>query len=279
MVVSSEDSQSKIPLDDIGVVLVTGRGATYTNSLLTSLANRCVPLVICNEKFMPVAWIWPIEGHHTQALHMRAQIEASKPVCKQIWREIVRAKITQQAAVVDYVGGVGKALQVQVKRVRSGDPENVESQVARKYWPILFGSSFRRRPREGEINGLLNYGYAVLRAASARAVVASGLHPSIGVHHSNRYDTMQLVDDLMEPFRPMVDASVYSLVSNGKTELDTEAKKTLALTVNLDMQTSSGTTPMSTCVLRLAQSVAHSFVSKTIELELPHKPTPLEISL
>lgn len=278
MVVSSQDGDSKIPLDDIGVVLVSGRGATYTNSLLTALAQRCVPLVICSENFMPVAWVWPIEGHHIQAHHMRAQFEASKPICKQIWQAIVRAKISQQAAVVDYVRGSGKALELHAKRVRSGDPENVESQVARKYWPILFGPTFRRRRSAGQINGLLNYGYAVLRAASARAVVSSGLHPSIGVHHSNRYDAMQLADDLMEPFRPMVDATVFSIVRNGKTVLDSDAKRTLAQIVNLDMQTSFGTTPIATCVLRLAQSVAHSFVSKTVNLELPYKATPLEIS-
>lgn len=276
MVVSSQDGDSKIPLDDIGVVLVSGRGATYTNSLLTALAQRCVPLVICSENFIPVAWIWPIEGHHIQAHHIRAQIETSKPICKQIWRDIVRAKITQQAAVVESIRGTGKALQLQAKRVRSGDPENVESQVARKYWPILFGTTFRRRRSAGQINGLLNYGYAILRSASARAVVASGLHPSIGLHHSNRYDSLQLADDLMEPFRPMVDATVYSIVRNGKTELDSEAKRMLAKILNLDMQTSFGTTPVATCVLRLAQSVAHSFVSKTVDLELPYKATPLE---
>ena len=277
MVVSFQEEEVRMPLDDIGVVIVSGRGASYTNSLLVSLAERCVPLVICNTRYVPTAWLWPIEGHHTQARCMRAQIDAPKPLCKQIWRDLIRTKISLQSAVADYAGGAGKALLSHSKRVKSGDPENVEAQVARKYWPILFGTEFRRRRSGGKENALLNYGYTVLRAVSARSVVASGLHPSVGIHHSNRYDAMQLADDLMEPFRPMIDAAVVKLVREGRLELCTETKRVLALAVNRDMNTSFGTSPLSTCVLRLAQSVAHSFVSRSLTLELPYKPTHLEI--
>ena len=277
MQVSSEEDQHRFVLDDIGLVLVSGRGTTYTNSLLVALSERNIPVVICNLQFLPVAWLWPLSGHHTQARNISAQIEAPQPLNKRLWQEIVRSKISIQSAIVDFVGGPGDALQSQAKRVRSGDPENVEAQVARRYWPLLFGPSFRRRRSNGEVNMFLNYGYTVLRACTARAIVSSGLHPSIGIHHSNQYNDFRLADDLVEPFRPLVDVTVHQLIAAGHSEMCNEAKKSLAMTVNREISTDIGMTPVSSSILKLGQSVARSFREKSVQLDLPKKPNPIEI--
>ena len=176
----------RVPLDDIAVLLCNARGLTYSNGLMTELARRGVGVVLCGPNYLPVAWLWPLEGHHVQALRMRCQLEASKPLCKRLWQSIVRAKIVQQHNTLDLLDIPGGSLKSMVRRVRSGDPDNVEAQAARRYWPMLFGSDFRR-DRFGDMpNPLLNYGYTVLRAAVARAIVSAGLHPSLGIHHHNR---------------------------------------------------------------------------------------------
>ena len=279
MTISAEGEEiGRVPLDDIGVVLVTGRGAAYTNNLLVALAERGIALVVCAPNYLPMAWLWPVEGHHVQAERMAAQIEATRPMGKRLWRDVVRAKIEQQTAVLDILGqpsgGVGNLM----RKIRSGDSDNIEAQAARRYWPLAFGKDFRRNKEASGANAFLNYGYTVLRAATARAIVTSGLHPSIGIHHSNRYDHLRLADDLMEPFRPFVDLMVISLIERGVTDVTTEAKRDLALVLSHDLPTKAGTTPISSCLFRLAQSLAQSYLTRHAGLELPLKARPLDLS-
>ena len=263
------DEEGRVPLDDIGVLICNARGLTYSNGLMTELARRGVGVVLCGPSYLPVAWLWPLEGHHVQALRMRCQLEASKPLRKRLWQSIIRAKITQQNNTLDLLEVSGGDLKSLVRRVKSGDPDNVEAQAARRYWPMLFGTGFRR-DRFGEMpNPLLNYGYTVLRAAAARAVVSAGLHPSLGIHHHNRTNPMCLVDDLMEPFRPLVDYAVAHLVRSGCEEVTTEAKRALAGILTTDMNTDRGASPLQTCLERAAQSLAQSFEDKTISLTFP----------
>ena len=258
MTVSKEGAEEgRIPLDDVGVLLCSGRGLTYSNSLMTELANRGAGVVLCGSDHLPAAWLWPLVGHHVQALRMRRQLEASLPMCKRLWQSVVKAKIGQQARVLEMLGGSGADLGALARRVRSGDPENVEAQAARRYWSLLMGSYFRRDRFGGTANPFLNYGYTVLRAAVARSVVAAGLHPSIGIHHSNRSNAMCLVDDLMEPFRPLVDYRVAGLMSGGLEDLTTGARRALAEVLAMDMATDRGATPLQTCLERAAQSLAH----------------------
>ena len=219
---SAEDG--RVPLDDIGVLLCNARGLTYSNDLLTELARRGAAVVLCGANYLPVAWIWPLDGNHIQALRMRSQLEASLPLRKRLWQTMVRTKIEQQKTVLEMLGRSAGGLGDLARRVKSGDPDNMEAQAARRYWPRLFDADFQRE-RFGEMpNPLLNYGYTVLRAAMARAVTAAGLHPSLGVHHHNRYDSMCLVDDLMEPFRPAVDYVAVRLVESGCAEVDLGGK-------------------------------------------------------
>jgi CRISPR-associated protein Cas1 len=161
------------------------------------------------------------------------------------------------------------------RRVGSGDPDNMEAQAARRYWPLLFGEAFRRDREEPAINGMLNYGYAVLRAATARAVCSAGLHPAIGLNHKS--EDMALIDDLMEPFRPMVDLLVSRARDAGHQGVTRDTKRYLASVASLDMQTERGRTPVFTCMERLAQSLARSCERRKAELEFPLAPLPLEL--
>ena len=273
MTVSADGVEDgRVPLDDIGVLLCNARGLTYSNDLLVELAKRGAAVVLCGRNYLPVAWIWPLEGHHIQALRMRCQLEASLPLRKRLWQATVKAKIGQQKRIaLEMLGKPDGRLDELARRVKSGDPDNMEAQAARRYWPLLFGPDFQRE-RFGEMpNPLLNYGYTVLRAATARAVAAAGLHPSLGIHHHNRYDAMCLVDDLMEPFRPAVDYTVARLVESGCGEVTSEAKRALVGTLAADMRTERGTTPLETCLERAAQSLAQSFEDKRPALTFPDR--------
>ena len=263
---------ARVPLDDIGVLLCNARGLSYSNDLMTELARRGVAVVLCGTNYLPTAWLWPLEGHHVQAMRMRCQLEASLPLRKRLWQHIVREKIAQQSNVLELLQLNSGSVKAMARRVRSGDPDNVEAQAARKYWPLLFGDDFRRDRYGGGPNPFLNYGYTVLRAAVARAVVAAGLHPSLGIHHHNRLNPMCMVDDLMEPFRPFVDYTSVRLVAESKKELTPESKQALAEVLTLDMHTERGTTPLQTCIERAAQSLAQSFEAGKPSLVFPDRP-------
>lgn len=277
MVVEADHKEiGRVPLEDIGAVIANAHGITYSNNLLIALAERGAGVVLCGANHHPVAWVWPLVGHHAQAARMRAQLEATRPLGKRLWQIVVQAKIEQQTAVLEAAGRRGSGLRLLARQVKSGDPGNLEGQAARRYWPLLFGPDFRRDRFLGGANALLNYGYTVLRSATARAVVGAGLHPSLGIHHRNRNDDMCLVDDLMEPFRPIVDLAVTRLVMSGIEDVTADAKRTLAGLTAADMRTSQGTTPLGTCLERLAASLGQAYESGEAKLDLPLAPLPLE---
>ncbi|MEA1674364.1 type II CRISPR-associated endonuclease Cas1 [Nitrospirillum sp. BR 11163] len=271
------DEVGRVPLDDVEAVIASARALTFSANLLQALAERGVGLVVCGTNHQPVSVLMPVVGHHAQAGRVRDQIEAGKPLTKRLWQGLVRAKVENQGAVLARMGVPHGAFAALARAVRSGDPDNVEAQAARRYWPLLMGADFRRDTDAGGANALLNYGYAVLRGAVARAVLAAGLHPSIGVHHANRGNPLCLVDDVMEPFRPLVDALVVDLVRQGVDQVTPEAKRQLAALLLMDMATSRGTTPLATCIVRLATSLALAFETGQPDLELPLTPLPLDL--
>ena len=203
-----------LPMEDLGVVIVDDGRALYTQAVFWGLLEAGATVLITGRDHLPVGMMLPLEGHHAQTERHRAQAQASEPMRKQTWQAIVRAKITQQAAVLSYFNGNSAGLGTMVRRVRSGDPENLEAQAAQRYWPLLFGRGFHRDREAEGVNALLNYAYAVLRAALARAIVAAGLIPSLGVHHRHRNNPFCLADDLLEPYRPYVDWRVRLVVDN-----------------------------------------------------------------
>ncbi len=268
----------QVPLDDIGAVIGNAHGLSYTNNLLVSLAERGAPFVLCGSNHNAVGMLLSIDGNYEQAKRMEAQIAASLPTHKRMWAAVVRSKLEQQAAALVATGSPDAPLTALVGKVRSGDPDNIEAQGARRYWGLLFGESFRRDQGGGGLNAMLNYGYTVLRACMARAVIAAGLHPSIGLHHSNDSNAMRLVDDLMEPFRPVVDLKVWQLSRNNEREVSPESKRAIVRTLYDDMQTAIGATPVTVCMQRLAVSLAQVYLGEREKLDLPLPGLPLSLA-
>jgi CRISP-associated protein Cas1 len=281
MVVTDTEGERKelgqVPLDDIAAVIANAHGLSYTNSLLVALGERGAPFVLCAANHNAVGMLMPIDGNYQQAKRFDAQIDAGKPLRKRLWAEVIKSKLQQQAATLEAAGEPTAPLSALVAKVRSGDPENIEAQGARRYWTLLMGDDFRRDQNAGGTNGLLNYGYTVLRAATARAVVAAGLHPTLGLHHSNEGNAMRLVDDVMEPFRPMIDLKVWQLARKGEDEVAPDTKRALVHTLYEDMQTSAGATPVMVCMQRLATSLAQVYLGERDKLDLPLPGLPLSL--
>jgi len=259
----------RVPLDDIAAVLVHAHGITYSNNLIVELAARNAPFIACSANHFPVAWLLPIEGRHDQGARLRAQWQTPRPVMKRLWRDLVVAKIKAQASLLLHLGERGGAgIRTMAARVRSGDPDNVEAQAARRYWPLLFGDDFRRDRTADGANALLNYGYTVLRAAVARAITGAGLHPTIGLDHANRGNAFALADDLMEPFRPVVDGLVKALMAEGENGVSRNAKERLAQIIAIDMRLADSISPLSIALSRLALSMARIFETGEGKLDL-----------
>ena len=268
----------QVPLDDIAAVIANAHGLSYTNNLLVALAERGVPFVLCAANHNAVGMLLAIEGNFEQSRRIEAQIAANQPTHKRLWAAVVRSKLEQQAAALEAAGAPPAPLAALVRKVKSGDPENIEAQGARRYWSLLFGENFKRDQNGAGLNALLNYGYTVLRSATARAVIAAGLHPGIGLHHSNDNNAMRLVDDLMEPFRPMIDLKVWQLWRNGELSVSPETKRALVRTLYDDMQSNVGATPVMVCVQRLATSIAQIYLGQRSTPDLPLPGLPLALS-
>ena len=263
------DEVGRVPLDDIAAVIANAHGITYTNNLLVSLAARNAPFVICGPNHAPAGLLWPVEGNHRQAARMDAQIAAPPALRRRLWRDIVRAKLSFQADALARVGRPPAPVAALVAKVKPGDPDNLEGLAARRYWALMFGPAFRRDRKGGGANAQLNYGYTVLRSAVARAVMGAGLHPTLAIHHRNRGNPMRLVDDLMEPFRALVDLAVLQLQEEGETEVTPAVKRTLANVPYWDLHSRAGTTPLMTCLERLTSSLGQIYEGERNTLDMP----------
>ncbi|GJQ29523.1 MAG: CRISPR-associated endonuclease Cas1 [Phycisphaerae bacterium] len=218
------------PINEVAVAVLASQRVTCTLPVLDALMSAGAAVVVCNDAMHPSGLMLPLAGHFQQTRRMIAQATAKLPVKKQLWRQIVVAKVQAQGSLLRLRNGDDGGMVALARRVRSGDPENIEAQAAQRYWPLLFNDAgFLRRRFAPDQNRLLNYGYAVLRAAVGRALVASGLHPSLGVHHTGRENAFCLADDLMEPYRPVIDGVVVEVVgeTGEDTPLDPRTKERL----------------------------------------------------
>lgn len=220
------EEKRTVPIEDIGYVILEHQQTSITLPLINALSDNNVAVVFCGENRMPNAMLMNLDSNTTQGESYRAQIDASEPLKKGIWKQVIEAKIRNQAALLNKLGKDGDKLKPYYMNVKSGDADNREGIAAKIYWSELFGKSFVRHRDGIEPNNLLNYGYTLLRAAVARALMGSGLFPAFGIFHRNRNNAFPLADDIMEPYRPYVDEIVYNMYSNGETELnkDTKAK-------------------------------------------------------
>lgn len=267
LIVEIPDSGEKtsVFLGDIAVILISHQATVISHSVLTGIAEYGGILVACGANYMPMGLYIPCVGNGLQTERTLLQVAASTPTLKRAWQQIVQAKLRMQAQLLEDVIGKDAGLYSMALQVNSGDVDNKEAQAAKRYWRYLFGENFRRDPALNDsINVCLNYGYAVIRAIVAKAVIATGLHPSFGLFHRNRYNPFCLADDLMEPFRPVVDREVFRLHQNRVryNELTKELKKSLVEAVKTDYYIADKCYSIFDASLQLAQSLV-VFYSKT----------------
>ena len=263
------DNKMTIPIEDIGVVIIENQQVSITIPLMNALIEGNVQVVVCNDRGMPSAMLQSFESNNLQGENLRNQMNAGEVLKKQLWKRIVEAKIRNQAALLNKVGQEGDILKQYYRNVKSGDSDNREGIAARVYFSELFGESFIRDRTLPGINALLNYGYTILRAATARALVSSGLLPAIGIFHHNRSNAFPLADDIMEPYRPYVDEIVYALSMQGKMELTKDVKADLIQVLYADTQFSKVIRPLSVGLTFTSSSLSNCFAKEQKRLSLP----------
>ena len=263
------DNKVTIPIEDIGVVIIEHQQVSITIPLMNALVEGNVQVVMCNNRGMPSAMLQSFEGNNLQGENLRNQMGAGEVLKKQLWKQIVEAKIRNQAALLNKVGQEGDRLKQYYQNVKSGDTDNREGIAARIYFSELFGESFLRDRTVPGINALLNYGYAILRAATARALVSSGLLPAIGIFHHNRSNAFPLADDVMEPYRPYVDEIVYDMALQAKLDLTKDVKAELINVLYADTQFSRVTRPLCVGLTLTTASLSKCFAKEQTKLSLP----------
>jgi CRISPR-associated protein Cas1 len=263
------ESIRTIPVEDIGVVVLDNKQITLTHGLIEALLENNCALITCDSSRMPVGLMLPLCGNTTQNERFRDQLNASLPLKKQLWQQTVQAKIANQAAVLkECRNREVRNMLKWANDVRSGDTDHLEARAAAYYWANLFKDF--KRSREGEPpNNLLNYGYAILRAVVARGLVSSGLLPTLGIHHHNRYNAYCLADDIMEPYRPYVDKLVVEMFDNGVVELDKDAKSGLLSIPMIDTVLNGQRSPLMIAVGLTTSSLYKCFNGENRKITYP----------
>jgi CRISPR-associated protein Cas1 len=263
-----------IPIEDIGVLVLDNQQICITQGLIQQLIENNVAIIHCNFTHHPIGLVLPMEGNNVQSQRFRVQIEASEPLKKQLWQQVVSAKIRNQAFLLKTSEKPYNTLERMASMVRSGDTENLEAQAAVYYWSRIFDETLQfRRGREGNYpNNMLNYGYAILRATIARALVGAGLLPTLGIHHTNKYNAFCLADDMMEAYRPFVDKIVLDLVKENKglnEELDKPTKAKLLEIITTDVWLDDERSPLMNATHRTATSLYKCYAGQSRKLLLP----------
>lgn len=262
-------TKTTVPIEDIGIVVLDHQQITITHGVLEALLENNSAVITCDSCRMPVGLLLPLCGNTTQNERFRAQLDASLPLQKQLWQQTIRAKIENQAAVLTECRGCDvRNMMRWVEDVRSGDADNLEARAAVYYWANMFNDF--RRDRDGDPpNNLLNYGYAILRAIVARGLVASGLMPTLGIHHHNRYNAYCLADDIMEPYRPYVDRLVVELYDSGAEELSQSVKAKLLSIPVLDVVINGQRSPLMVAVGQTTASLYKCFSGESRKILYP----------
>ena len=271
-----KESVRTIPIEDIGIMILDHQRITITQGLIAALLDNNTALISCSDKRMPTGMLLPLQGNTVYSERFRQQIDASIPLKKQLWQQTVKAKIENQAAILSQhtLKSVAR-MYVMAKDVKSGDPDNYEAQAAVYYWKNIFADmpSFIRDPDGTPPNNLLNYGYAILRATVARALVASGLLPVEGIHHHNRYNAFCLADDIMEPYRPYVDKLVIEIISKYDElpdSLTINMKSDLLSIPIIDVSIGGKKRPLMIAVSETTASLAKCFSGELRKISYPN---------
>jgi CRISPR-associated protein Cas1 len=268
-----KESKKSIPIEDIGIVILDNQQITITHGCIGALLENNVAIITCNQSRLPTGMMLPFDGHNTQSERFRYQIDASQPLKKQLWQQTTQAKILNQASVLFNRGIACENMIHLAKSVRSGDPDNYEGRAAAYYWKNVFPKKLDFfRGREGDPpNNLLNYGYAILRAIVARGLVCSGLLPTLGIHHRNKYNAYCLADDIMEPYRPYVDEIVLGIIDRGENflELGTSIKTQLLGIATVDVHFDKNRSPLMVGMQSTTSSLAKCYEGTIRRINYP----------
>ncbi len=274
-----EQAVRTFPVEDIGVVILDNKQVTITHALMDALLQNNCALITCDQRSMPSGLFLPLSKHTLQGERFAFQIEASLPLKKQLWQQTIRQKILNQSAILQKVSLVeSRCMETWAKDVRSGDFDNLEARAAAYYWKNVFVpwgiKDFVRGRDEAPPNNLLNYGYAILRAIVARALVGSGLLPTLGIHHHNRYNAYPLADDIMEPYRPFVDKKVIEIIKSGVdySELNRDIKGTLFTLPTTDVIINEQRSPLMIAASTTTASLAKCYSGESRKLIYPEMP-------
>ena len=259
----------QVALDDILTVIVSVPGCLISTVLVDYLSQRNIPLVVCGNNYFPTSFTLPIQGFGRQFQIMHSQAAISEPKRKRAWQKIVQAKIENQAQLLKNIGVKSHSLTRLIRKVKSGDPENVEAQAARFYWQKLFGDGFRRNRRDPGLNAALNYVYTVVRACVARGVSSAGLHPSFSLHHKNPQNPLNLVDDLIEPFRPIADFHLWKTGLCDVMDITPSIKTYLSSIVIQPVPLGNQSSPLSLAAAKMCRSYAMYCLGETREIIMP----------
>lgn len=260
---SEEDMVRTVPIEDLGVIILDNKQITITQGLIEALLENNCALITCDSRRMPVGLMLPLAGNTIQNERFRSQLDSSLPLRKQLWQQTIESKIRNQAAVLKYVTGQEhKNMLKWSDSVRSGDADNMEARAAVYYWKTIFPNDpcfIRDREDEGA-NALLNYGYAILRAVVARALVGAGLLPTLGIHHHNRYNAYCLADDIMEPYRPYVDKLVVEMLEDGAEDKLNATNKVKLLNIPvIEVKINEKRSPLMIAVSQTVSSLVKCF--------------------
>ena len=263
---------NKVPVEDVGVIVLDHPELIYSQAVMQKLLANNTAVIYCDEKHHPSGLLLPLCGHSVQNERFRQQVLAKKPLQKQLWQQTVQAKIRNQALMLHYYNLPHEPLLRFWKQVRSGDSTNLEARAARHYWQHVFSPLPFRRDRFGDApNNLLNYGYAILRAAVARALVCSGLLPTLGIHHHNRYNAYCLADDIMEPYRPVIDNTVKQMIAKypDSSILTKPMKAQLLQTLTHDVRVNGEVSPLLVALNKTTTSLVACFANERDEISYP----------
>ena len=269
-----KETTRTIPIEDIGVVVLDNRQITLTHGLLEALLENNCAVITCDSKGMPVGLLLPLYGNTTQNERFRRQIDASLPLKKQLWQQTVKTKISNQAAILSRHSTENtRCMSIWVNEVKSGDTDNMEARAAAFYWKVLLRDipGFTRDKDGIPPSNLLNYGYAILRAIVARALVCSGLLPTLGIHHHNRYNAYCLADDIMEPYRPYVDDLIMKIINDGidYQEITKEIKTRLLSIPTIEVNIAGKKSPLFVTMSQTTASLYKCFAGESRRILYP----------
>lgn len=273
---SQVEQNLTLPIEDIGIIVLDNPNISVTHVLLSSLLENNTAVIVTNAQHLPAGLFLPLYSNFIQSELYQNQISSSKPLQKQLWQQTISAKIANQAAVLSTLRIPSKNMMKWSKEVKTGDSENLEARAASFYWKNIFSDKLEfTRDRYGDPpNNLLNYGYSILRAVVARCLVSSGLIPTLGIHHHNKYNAFCLADDIMEPYRPYVDLIVREIVDNGEdfSELSKSIKQQLLKIPALDVYIEGKQSPLMIAVQRTTSTLSKCYSGETRKIIYPEIP-------